>query len=454
MNIYIHVENVVRELDSKILLAILAASRGHQVIVSNLSSITRGVALRLLAPGIFHTKSLTPGEDKILRHQKLIDSGFNVTSIDEEGGLVDYGYDKFAKIRYSEKTIDQSTAVFGWGVEDTDSLKKIFSKYSSKIYKTGSPRADLWKPLFYNYWDIPKEKPSKPYLLISSNLGIVNNKKSVWKLMEQHKNSGYYKRDPELIYKHLVWVADESRMMSCFIEAIKYLSKNNNLYDIVLRPHPTENEDMWKIFLDGIPNVHVIQKGPITNWVVHSFAVLHNGCTTSIEASISGKPVISYVPFKQKYSRQFANDLGCFVATKEDLLKKINSIYLETQTGNLNNNKISEKILNKIYLDDSELAADKIIKVWEGHDNKNFSKVSNWLVFKFFLKIMKLRDLIKMNLLNFFSKNSFEKNNNKFQPLTEVDICKRIKKIKAILKIEIELDCRLLSDKTILIKKK
>jgi hypothetical protein len=75
MNIYIHVENVVRELDSKILLAILAASRGHQVIVSNLSSITRGVALRLLAPGIFHTKSLTPGEDKILRHQKLIDSG-------------------------------------------------------------------------------------------------------------------------------------------------------------------------------------------------------------------------------------------------------------------------------------------------------------------------------------------------------------------------------------------
>ena len=48
----------------------------------------------------------------------------------------------------------------------------------------------------------------------------------------------------------------------------------------------------------------------------------------------------------------------------------------------------------------------------------------------------------------------FPKNNNKFQPLTEVDIFKRIKKIKVILKIEIELDCRLLSDKTILIKKK
>jgi surface carbohydrate biosynthesis protein len=283
MNIYIHVENVVRELDSKILLAILAASRGHQVIVSNLSSITRGVALRLLAPGIFHTKSLTPGEDKILRHQKLIDSGFNITSIDEEGGLVDYGYDKFAKIRYSEKTIDQSTAVFGWGIEDTDSLKRIFSKYSSKIYKTGSPRVDLWKPFFYNYWDIPKEKPSKPFLLISSNLGIANNNKSAFELMERHKNSGYYKRDPELIYKHLAWIADESRMMLCYIEAIKYLSKNNNLYDIVLRPHPSENEDMWKIFLDDIPNVHVIQKGPITNWVVHSFAVLHNGCTTSIE---------------------------------------------------------------------------------------------------------------------------------------------------------------------------
>ena len=96
MNIYLHVESSIRELDSKLLLAILAASRGHQVLISNLGGIIRGMSSGMLAPGIFHTKSLTPGNDKIIRHQKMIDSGFIITSIDEEGGLVDHGYEKFA----------------------------------------------------------------------------------------------------------------------------------------------------------------------------------------------------------------------------------------------------------------------------------------------------------------------------------------------------------------------
>ena len=59
MNIYIHVESLSRELDSKLLLAILAATRGHHVLVSNLGGITRGISSGILSPGIFHTKSLT-----------------------------------------------------------------------------------------------------------------------------------------------------------------------------------------------------------------------------------------------------------------------------------------------------------------------------------------------------------------------------------------------------------
>ena len=42
MNIYLHVETSIRELDSKLLLAVLAASRGHEVILSNLGEIVTG----------------------------------------------------------------------------------------------------------------------------------------------------------------------------------------------------------------------------------------------------------------------------------------------------------------------------------------------------------------------------------------------------------------------------
>ena len=148
MNIYLHTEIAARELDSKILLAVLAAAKGHQVIISDVEAIEKGICRGILSPGIFHTKSLSPGKIKISRHQEVIDNGSLVTSIDEESCLDTRGYDKFARIRYSEKSIDQSSAVFGWGPEDAEALKRIYPKQSSKIHMTGSPRADLWKPFF------------------------------------------------------------------------------------------------------------------------------------------------------------------------------------------------------------------------------------------------------------------------------------------------------------------
>ena len=152
MNIYLHLEVLNRELDSKLLLATIAASRGHEVIVSDQESIIKGLTRKFLSPGIFHTKSLTPGKLKILKHQQIINTGCKITSIDEEGGLIDYGYDKFAKLRYSNKTLNQASAVFTWGLEDYKTLKKIYPSQSKKIYKTGSPRADLWQPFFFDCW--------------------------------------------------------------------------------------------------------------------------------------------------------------------------------------------------------------------------------------------------------------------------------------------------------------
>ena len=76
MNIYLHVEISVRELDSKLLLAVIAAARGHQVIISDNSGIDRGFRSKLFAPGIFHTKCITPLDKKVNFHQALIQNGY------------------------------------------------------------------------------------------------------------------------------------------------------------------------------------------------------------------------------------------------------------------------------------------------------------------------------------------------------------------------------------------
>ena len=62
--------------------------------------------------------------------------------------------------------------------------------------------------------------------------------------------------------------------------------------------------------LEDIPNVFVNNNHSITPWINNSFAIMHNSCTSAIEATISGKPIITYTPFDQKYFREILMSLG------------------------------------------------------------------------------------------------------------------------------------------------
>ncbi len=454
MNIYLHVEISARELDSKLLLATLAASKGHQVIVSDLVGIEKGVNSGLLAPGIFHTKSLSPHKDKIARHKKMIDKGFIITSIDEEGNLNDYGYQGFAKTRYSDQTIEQSAAVFGWGSDDVDTLKKTYSKYSNKIFKTGSPRADLWKPFFSDYWNVPSTIPKKPFLLISCNTGYANNIKSFGELIKFENEMGRFESYPEQLEMRIGRSAEDFNKILEYIKAVKYLSDHNNGYDIVLRPHPAEDIEAWKIILNGIPNVHVVREGSINAWVNKAFAVMHNSCTTALEATVLKKPVVTYIPSEQQYSPQLANELGYRVNSLEELLNKVNSIF---ESSKINNKKeltdtLPDIISKKIFFD-NELASEKIIKIWEKIANNNLSRPSNLKKFGILLKYNMFKKITKKTLRSLFPDKFNSANKNpKFSDLDQHDIDQRIKKFQNILSLSKNLECKFLSKKTIHIK--
>ena len=453
MNIYLHVEISSRELDSKLLLAILAASKGHQVIVSDLVGIEKGIKSGALAPGIFHTKSLSPHKDKIARHKNMIDKGFMITSIDEEGMLNDYGYQGFAKTRYSDETIEQSAAVFGWGPDDADALKQIYSKHSQKIHKTGSPRADLWKPFFSDYWNVPSTIPKKPFLLISCNTGYANNIKSFGEIVKFENEMGRYRSFPYQLEQRIGRAAEDFDKILAYIKAVKYLSEHNNGYEIVLRPHPAEDLEAWKIFLNGIPNVHVLRDGPINAWVNNAFAVMHNSCTTALEATVLKKPVVTYVPSEQKYSPQLSNELGYRVNSLENLLGKVNSIYDSSKINN--DKKLTEKlpdvITKKIFFDD-ELAAEKIIKIWENIANNKLSSTSNLKKFRMLLKYNMLKKTTKKALKSLLpDKFDLANKNSKFPDLDHQDINERIKKFEKILGLTKKIECKFLSTKTIYI---
>jgi surface carbohydrate biosynthesis protein len=452
MNIYIHLEVLVRELDSKLLLAVLAASRGHEVIISNQENILKGLQRKLLKPGIFHTKSLTPSTEKIEKHKKILKAGCKITSIDEEGGLVDYGYKRFAKVRYSNETINQASAIFTWGLEDYKTLKKFYSKHSKKIHLTGSARVDLWKPTFFNYWKKNFKKLKKPFLLVPVNFSGGFSVRSINERIKLYDKGEYFDREKGLIQNMLNMEIEQYKFILYFLEAIKYIAYKNINFDIILRPHPSDSLQTWKILLDRIPNVYVNRDEAVSLWIKNAFAIMHNGCTTALEASLFRKPIVTYSPFKAKFERKLANDLGQKVTSLEQLRYKINKIFYEYKTKKENNpnNPLPKTLLNKIFIDEKETAAEKTIKVWESIADKNLSKYNNWYLFRFVLKITKIKYFIH-SLIN---RNIKTENNFKFPAFKEEQILEKIKKLKKILKINQELTCEFLSDSTILIKRK
>jgi len=456
MNLYLHIEISVRELDSKLLLGTLAASKGHQVIISDLIGILRGVKSKTLAPGIFHTKSLTPSKGKMATHNLLTKRGFGITSIDEEAALNDHGYDSFARARYSEDMIGQAQAVFGWGPEDTETLKKFYPKHSHKIYKTGSPRADLWEKTFSDYWDLPPTLPNKPFLLISCNTGYANNVRTFGELIEMENERGRFKNVPNYLETRIGRTYEDFKKIIEYIKAIRYLSTNNNDFQIVLRPHPAEDINAWKIMLQDIPNVQVIHDGPINAWIKHAFAVMHNSCTSALETVIQNKPLVTYIPYEQKYNPKLSNELGYQVKTQEELKKIIYEIFKSknSKTKIKEYQLLPSVITKKIFIND-KLSAERIIDIWEKTSGRNFSNDSNIKKYKALLNYDRFKSKFKKLIKKILTIKVVSKNTNKakIETFNQEDISKRVKKFQQILNIEEKLECEVLSDKTILIRR-
>lgn len=364
----LHTEVAARELHAKLLLAVVAASRGHTSVVADLGTLMRSVGLsryfrwNLFRGAIFHTKSLTPSHTNLERNKSLLARGLVITSQDEEAGLQNFEYESFAVARFSAESIGQCGALFTWGQFDDQFLRARYPELSAKIFLTGSPRADLWQASRANLLKPPLFLPKRPFLLVSSTMGFPF--RPLQKSLEMELKAGYFLRDSNFLRRRFEAESENLKLMYQFIEAIRMLAREDR-YDIVVRPHPTEDLAGWQMFFTDLQNVHVIKEGSITQWVSHAFAVLHNGCTTALEAVISGTPVLAYIPFEREYG-EFSNSLGQRAHTQDELAKAVDFHLrqFDARPGR-HVSEIPTAVSEKILVDENQLAAEKIVRVWE-----------------------------------------------------------------------------------------
>jgi hypothetical protein len=159
---------------------------------------------------------------------------------------------------------------------------------------------------------------------------------------------------------------------------LRVLSEKYPNINFVLRPHPVESEKTWKQLIGNYENILVSNSGSVSAWLRQCTALIHNGCTTAMEAAMSGVPILTYTPIEdQKAEFYFPNRLGKKISDLQSLVENVGQILSGKQSdisSTQDSNTLSERFANT----DEVLAADRIVDVWERLLQPHHSTKSFW----------------------------------------------------------------------------
>jgi surface carbohydrate biosynthesis protein len=294
----IPVENQVRELDAKLLLAYVAAQRGFTSIIGP----KRKVESRITSfpRSVYVAKSMVQGNIKFLRIARKI--GHINVAWDEEA-LVHLPPDTYFSRRLSAEALSHISHLFAWG-EDNAELWRKYPELPAgmPIHITGNPRNDLLRPEIRPYYEKDVNEIRNTFgdfILINTNFNHVNAflpGRNLFLPIEKPDEESKFGRAArgmtreyaEGLYKF------KQAIFEAFKELIPALEKAFPSHTIIVRPHPTESQDVYHQIAARCERVEVTNRGNVVPWLMAARALIHNGCTTGIEAYVMRVPAISY----------------------------------------------------------------------------------------------------------------------------------------------------------------
>ncbi len=297
-SLIIPVENQVRELDSKLLLACIAAHRGFSCLIG--SRLELDFRIASFPPSIYLSKSMTARSVKMFRiMQKL---GHEITAWDEEA-LVHQPPETYFSRRLSPVSIGYVSHLFAWG----DDNARLWRQYphlpdNVPIHVTGNPRGDILRPEMRSYYAPAAEAlraTHGAFLLVNTNFSNINAFFPSQNLFLPAESPC---EEPKFGLAAVGMSREFAKGLQDYKKAIfenfkgliPALEKAFPDHTIVVRPHPTENPGVYHEIAAQCERVRVTNEGNVIPWLSAAKALVHNGCTTGIEAYIMRVPAVSY----------------------------------------------------------------------------------------------------------------------------------------------------------------
>jgi surface carbohydrate biosynthesis protein len=321
------VDNPLRDLEGLVLLGRELATRGAKVTLVPMYE--QGFDVPALQPDLVLLNYTRPNNADLIRRYKR--AGILVGVLDTEG-IGGNNADEFAKLVKNAGSPDLLDLYCVWGQAQRDAFLKHGTVPAHILHATGCPRYDFCA----GPWRAALSKPSvgADYVLLNTNFPTVNPRfsKGPDDEVETIVNAGY-SRD----YANQVVIEARHAYQSMLKMSMKLAEHFPDVH-FVLRPHPFENIKSYDA-LAAYPNFEVRQEGTSIEWINRARLLIHQNCSTAIEATMLNVEPLSMEWFNTpslrvqaaaQVSRPVASETDLIALVKEGLESRLPSVAEET----------------------------------------------------------------------------------------------------------------------------
>ena len=438
----IPVENQVRELDPKLLLACVAAQRGFSSIVGSRREMEFNIDS--FPSAIYLSKSMTIRSLLFFRIARRF--GHKIVAWDEEA-LVHLPPKTYFSRRLDASAIKHVLNLFAWGQDNVELWRQYpHTPKDTPIHAVGNPRSDMLRSEIRAYYEKDAEALRRAYgdfILVNTNFNHVNafgpdiNLFMPVKETGEKARFGRAARGMSREYAKGLW-EHKHAVFAHFKDLIPALEEAFPRHTIVVRPHPTENNQVYQDIAARCRRVQITNEGNVVPWLMAAKALVHNGCTTAVEAYVMNVPAVSYrASVNEYYDNGFyrlPNGLSHACFDFEELKQTLEKI-LSGELGIPGDAECQSLIDRYLEAQDGPLACERMVSVLETMSNMQAGpagqSISACLQRWVLAKGLNLARQVKSRLPGSHNKPEYQLHRYPVLPLE--DVCNRIARFQELL---------------------
>ena len=239
-----------------------------------------------LAPDFVLLNFFRPVNQALAR--RLVQAGIRVGVLDTEGGVWP-NEAAYAELLWQDAELRRHLrCVCLWGPRLANYLVTQGLLSADQVAVTGCPRFDFyhgdWRSVLSNAEDHGASR-----ILINTNFSVSNPRFAtvVQNVRQAREEFGLPAE------RVAAAIDDEREAIVAMIDLAQQLARDYPAAEIVFRPHPFEDTDLYRRRLSGAKRIVVDNGGPVQPEIGRAAVVIQRSCSTAVEAGLAGVPTLS-----------------------------------------------------------------------------------------------------------------------------------------------------------------